>query len=66
MEKKYLPRTKKGRRHGNVIYNRNFKCVRCHNVIGEYNDKNKQRVVRAWVSLCYKCYKLARFRHKRC
>ncbi len=42
---------------GKKIYNRKFKCVRCHRIIEEYNSENKQRAVKSWVSLCTECYK---------
>ena len=59
-----LPTKRKGVRHGNVIYNKNFKCCKCGKVIAEFNNKNRQRTIRSFVTICWQCYKRTKYYRK--
>ena len=39
------------------IYTQKFRCAKCRKVIGEYSEKNKERTIKSWVSVCYTCFK---------
>ena len=39
------------------IYTKHFGCVICKKIVGEYSEKNKERNVRSWTSVCLKCFK---------
>jgi hypothetical protein len=50
---------------GKKIYDKNFKCCKCRKIIGEYNSKNRERVVSSWASICLRCLnKLERLEDK--